>query len=98
MMGKQREAFRRVIDDPDNNMNQLMMRVLKDTDTEVVKAMFENFFLNANFIGWQTQEEMRKKYNCNIPWAIPFGSDFCLQLKMYRLLGGRVWQQTEPDI
>lgn len=70
MMGKQREAFRRVIDDPDNNMNQLMMRVLKDTDTEVVKAMFENFFLNANFIGWQTQEEMRKKYNCNIPWAI----------------------------
>ena len=70
MMGKQRAAFRQVIDDPDNNMNQLMMRVLKDTDTEVVKAMFENFFLNANFIGWQTQEEMRKKYKCNIPWAI----------------------------
>ena len=70
MMGRQRAAFRQVVNDPDNNMNQLMMRVLKDTDTDVVKAMFENFFLNANFIGWQRQEEMRKKYNCNIPWAI----------------------------
>ncbi len=70
MMGRQRAAFREVVNDPDNNMNQLMMRVLKDTDTDVVKAMFENFFLNANFVGWQRQEEMRKKYNCNIPWAI----------------------------
>lgn len=70
MMGRQRAAFRQVVNDPNNNMNQLMMRVLKDTDTDVVKAMFENFFLNANFIGWQRQEEMRKKYNCNIPWAI----------------------------
>lgn len=70
MMGRQRAAFRQVVNDPDNNMNQLMMRVLKDTDTDVVKAMFENFFLNANFIGWHRQEEMRKKYNCNIPWAI----------------------------
>lgn len=30
----------------------------------------ENFFFNANLTGWPKQEENRKKYGCNIPWAI----------------------------
>ena len=34
------------------------------------EATFENFLLNANIVGWPIQEEMRSKYNCNIPWAI----------------------------
>ena len=67
---EQRDAFRAVINDPSNNMNQLMMNIFRDVDSEVLKATFENFFLNANIIGWPIQEEMRKKYNCNIPWAI----------------------------
>ena len=29
-----------------------------------------NFFLNAALVGWPKQEECRKKYGCNIPWAI----------------------------
>ena len=66
----QRNAFRNVLADPDNNMYKLMMHVMKDVDTDVLKAVFENFFLNANLIGWPKQEEMRKKYGCNIPWAI----------------------------
>ncbi|MBD5152513.1 MAG: radical SAM protein [Oscillibacter sp.] len=67
---EQRDAFRAVINDPSNNMYQLMMNIFRDVDSEVLKATFENFFLNANIIGWPIQEEMRKKYNCNIPWAI----------------------------
>ena len=67
---EQRDAFRAVINDPGNNMYQLMMNIFRDVDSEVLKATFENFFLNANIIGWPIQEEMRKKYNCNIPWAI----------------------------
>ena len=66
----QRDAFRAVINDPSNNMHQLMMNIFQDVDNGVLKAVFENFFLNANIIGWPIQEEMRKKYNCNIPWAI----------------------------
>ncbi|MDO4689662.1 MAG: radical SAM protein, partial [Plesiomonas sp.] len=46
------------------------MRVLKQTDPEVLKATFENFFVNANIIGWPVQEQYRQKYGCNIPWAI----------------------------
>ncbi len=66
----QREAFRKVLSDPDNNMYQLIMSVLKDVDKDVLKATFENFFFNANIVGWPKQEENRKKYGCNIPWAI----------------------------
>ena len=66
----QRDAFRKVLADPNNNMYQLMMHVMHDVDTDVLKAVFENFFLNANLIGWPKQEQMREKYGCNIPWAI----------------------------
>ena len=67
---EQRDAFRAVISDPGNNMYQLIMNIFRDVDNDVLKATFENFFLNANIIGWPIQEEMRRKYNCNIPWAI----------------------------
>ena len=66
----QRAAVRKVIENPENNMYQLVMRIMKDTDSDVLKATFENFFLNANIIGWPMQEENRKKHGCNIPWAI----------------------------
>ena len=66
----QRAAFRQVLADPQNNMYQLIMSVLNDIDKDVLKATFEIFFLNAIIIGWPMQEEYRKKYQCNIPWAI----------------------------
>ena len=67
---EQRDAFRRVISDPDNNMYQLIMSIFRDVDNEVLKATFENFFLNANIIGWPIQEKYRAAYGCNIPWAV----------------------------
>lgn len=67
---KQRAVIRRVLEDPDNNMNRLIMNVLDDIDPGILKAAFENFFLNAALLGWQKQVANREKYNCNIPWAI----------------------------
>ncbi|MGN0478395.1 MAG: radical SAM protein [Hominenteromicrobium sp.] len=68
--GPQRDVIRAIVNDPTNNMYQYIMRLLKETDPEVLKAIFENFFLNANIFGWPKQEECRKQYGCNIPWAI----------------------------
>jgi MoaA/NifB/PqqE/SkfB family radical SAM enzyme len=68
--GPQREAFRNVLADPECSMYKLIMSIMKETDPEVLKATFENFFINANIVGWPIQEEARKKYGCNIPWAI----------------------------
>ena len=67
---RQRNAVRAVVNDPSNNMYKLMMSLMKETDTDVLKTFFQNFFLNANLIGWKKQDEYREKYNCNIPWAI----------------------------
>lgn len=66
----QRKAVREALEDPNNNMNLLTMKILKETDPEVLKKVFENFFLNANILGGPRQEECRRKYDCNIPWAI----------------------------
>ena len=67
---KQRQMVRQVLEDPENNMYQLILHILRDTDTNVLKATFENFFPNATVMGWKRQEELREKYQCNIPWAI----------------------------
>ncbi len=66
----QRAAFRRVIENPDNNWYRLIRSMWTDIDDEVRKTFFENFMLNGNLIGWATQEEARERYGCNIPWAI----------------------------
>ncbi len=66
----QRKAFRDVLENKDGNWYRLIKSMWSDVDDEVRKTFFENFMLNANLIGWRTQEENRQKYNCNIPWAI----------------------------
>lgn len=53
----QRDVVRAIVNDPTNNMYKLIMRIMKETDPAVLKVLFENFFLNANIIGWPKQEE-----------------------------------------
>ena len=66
----QRAAIRAAIEDPDNAYYPYVRHILRDVDPEVVKTFAVNFFINANLIGGPIQDEMREKYNCNIPWAI----------------------------
>ena len=49
----QRAAIRKVINNPDNNMYQLIINILTEIDPGILKAVFENFFLNANLLGWK---------------------------------------------
>ncbi|WP_297209698.1 radical SAM protein [uncultured Flavonifractor sp.] len=66
----QRSMFDQVIKDEDSCWHQLIEKVWTQTDSNVLKTVFNNFFVNANLVGWPKQEECRKKYGCNIPWAI----------------------------
>ena len=68
--GPQRAVIRDIIEDPANPYHGFVMHMIKDVDREVLTAVAVNFFVNASLIGWPKQEELRKKYNCNIPWAI----------------------------
>ena len=64
----QRNAIRKAITEK-NNWYQLILR-LYELDPGVRQAFFQNFITNASLKGSATQEELSKKYNCNIPWAI----------------------------
>ena len=66
----QRAAVRAAIEDPNNAYYPYVRHIIRDVDPEVMKTTAVNFFINANLIGWPREEELRAKYNCNIPWAI----------------------------
>ena len=65
----QRDAFRNVITDKNNNWYQLIMKVY-ELDPGVRKVFFQNFILNASLLGSATQEETAAREGCNVPWAI----------------------------
>ncbi len=66
----QRKIIRQAIENPDDPYYLFIRHVINDIDHDVVTTVAVNFFINAVLTGWDVQEEARKKYNCNIPWAI----------------------------
>lgn len=66
----EREAIRNVALDPDSNWYKLIVNLWEDVAPEVRNRLFENLIINASLLGYQRQTENKKKYNCNIPWAI----------------------------
>ena len=56
---EQRKVIWDILDHPESNMYQLIMRVIEEVDPEVVKTVFSNFFLNAAILGWPKQEKLR---------------------------------------
>ena len=66
----QRRAIREVIGDKDSNWYRLFLSLFTDIDAGVRRRIFENFVVNSAVVGWETGEECREKYGCNIPWAI----------------------------
>ena len=68
----QRRMIRHAIENPDDAYYPYIRHLINDVDHEVLTTVAVNFFINASMVGWDIQEEARKKYNCNIPWAILF--------------------------
>ncbi|MDY6325537.1 MAG: radical SAM protein [Catonella sp.] len=66
----QRKAIRAAIEDSSHPYYPFVRHVINDVDPHVMKTFSNNFFFNVNLKGWKTQDKLREKYNCNIPWAI----------------------------
>lgn len=66
----QRKVIREIVETPTHPYHGYILKILNEVDPEVTKTLVNNFFINANMIGWPKQEEYRQKYGCNIPWAI----------------------------
>ena len=50
--------------------HKLVVRMMTEMDLGFTETLLSNFFLNASITGWKKGDEIRKKYNCNVPWAI----------------------------
>lgn len=66
----QRKAIREAITNPEHPYYSYVRRLVKEVDSNVMKTLAVNLFINASLDGWSRQEECRKKYDCNIPWTI----------------------------
>ena len=64
----QRNAIRNSINEK-NNWYQLILK-LYELDPGTRKVFFQNFILNASLKGSATQESVKEKEGCNVPWAI----------------------------
>jgi MoaA/NifB/PqqE/SkfB family radical SAM enzyme len=69
-IAKQLPVIRKYAKDPDSNWYRLALSLWNDVDDEVRKTLFTNFMINGNVLENQKLLEQRKKYRCNIPWAI----------------------------
>ena len=67
---KQREAIHAIVSDPQNIWYQYIRSFWTDIDPEIRKTLFKNLMVQTFFIGNRKQEENKRKYHCNIPWAI----------------------------
>ena len=65
-----RRMVRHAIENPDDPYYSYIRHLINDVDHDVLTTVAVNFFINSALVGWDIQEEARKKYNCNIPWAI----------------------------
>ncbi len=66
----QRETFRKVIEDKENNWYRLILSMWDDVDPGVRKAFFNNFIFNASLFSGKKYAKYKKRYGCNIPWTI----------------------------
>ena len=66
----QRAAIRRAIEDPTYPYYDFIRHMMNEVDHDVLTTIVVNFFINANMVGCEKQEKLRKEHNCNIPWAI----------------------------
>ena len=66
----QRKLIREAVTDPNHPYYSYIRKLFTDVDPNVTKTLAVNFFINAGLIGWPKEEELRQKYDCNIPWAI----------------------------
>lgn len=65
-----RKLIREAIENPNHPYYSYIRKIFTDVDPNVAKTLAVNLFINSALVGWPKEEELRKKYDCNIPWAI----------------------------
>ncbi|SHD77732.1 radical SAM protein [Schnuerera ultunensis] len=64
------QTFRNVVEDPESNWYKLIERYFDELSPATRQKFMINYMVNSGIIGIPIQDKMKKKYNCNVPWAI----------------------------
>ncbi len=67
---KQINSVEAIWNDPSNVWHDFIIKILTKVNPQMRKKLLENFVINAGIGGADKLNKNRKKYNCNIPWAI----------------------------
>ena len=69
-LSKQIKNVREGLDGENDNWRKLVDSIYQDVDSEIIKTLFKNAVLNSVVLSRSLKEEVKKKYDCNVPWAI----------------------------
>lgn len=64
------EKMRDGVNDKNNIWRNLALKIIEETDEDVIRKMVLAFGLGAGVNGTKAVRENREKYHCNIPWLI----------------------------
>lgn len=64
------KVLRNILENKDNNWYKYILSMWEDIDPGIRKTFFQNFLFNATIFSSSTHDKLKKKYNCNIPFAI----------------------------
>ena len=53
-----------------DNWRKLVDSIYQDVDSEIIKTLFKNAVLNSVVLSRSLKEQVKSKYDCNVPWAI----------------------------
>ena len=53
-----------------DDWRKLVDSIYQDVDSEIIKTLFKNAVLNSVVLSRSLKEEVKSKYDCNVPWAI----------------------------
>lgn len=66
------DAAREFVSDPNGKWMQFAYRAINEIDPHVLKMNTLNLVYEGMFAGYNYVEELRKKYDCNMPWILLF--------------------------
>lgn len=91
------ERFREIAKDPECNWNKLIQRYFTELNKNTKEKFLTNFIVNAGLVGNSIIEKSRKKYNCNVPWAILFDPTAACNLKCTGCWAAEYGKNTQLD-
>ena len=92
------DKVRAFVSDPGSKWMEYAYKAINEIDPHILKMNTLNLVYEGMFAGYNYVMELRRKYDCNMPWDPAVRPDLRLQPALQGLLGCRVRQPPEPEL